>query len=189
MSNDPAFLWENEGLRSGPRRPRPRAGTPARQAPPAEVADVAPPTGSGDWVSLRDAETRTGIARSTVRNWARKGRIRSHGGTEPGSPRMVDLDDLRRHAAERGYHPPVVSPLAPPSAPAVPAVPEGSMIVPVDAWERILLQLGNLHEAGRDLAEARERAARAETEAMFLRERLAELRGPATGPSAVVNRY
>ena len=37
-------------------------------------------------------------------------------------------------------------------------------------------QLGNLHEAGQHLAEARERAARAETEAVFLRERLAEMR-------------
>jgi hypothetical protein len=40
----------------------------------------------------------------------------------------------------------------------------------------MLIQLGNLHQAGQELAEARERAARAETEATFLRERLAELR-------------
>jgi hypothetical protein len=50
------------------------------------------------------------------------------------------------------------------------------MIVPVDAWNKMLNQLGNLHEAGQQLAEARERAAKAETEAMFLRERLGELR-------------
>ena len=37
-------------------------------------------------------------------------------------------------------------------------------------------QLGNLHEAGLQLASARERAAKAETEATFLRERLAEMR-------------
>ena len=37
-------------------------------------------------------------------------------------------------------------------------------------------QLGNIHEAGLLLAEARERAAKAETEAEFLRERLGELR-------------
>lgn len=40
----------------------------------------------------------------------------------------------------------------------------------------MLKQLGNLHEAGRELAEARERAAKAETEADFLRERVADLR-------------
>ena len=50
------------------------------------------------------------------------------------------------------------------------------MIVPVDAWNKMLNQLGNLHEAGQQLAEARERAAKAETEALFLRERLAEMR-------------
>ena len=50
------------------------------------------------------------------------------------------------------------------------------MLVPVDAWNRMINQLGNLHEAGQQLAEARERAARAETETSFLRERLAELR-------------
>ena len=50
------------------------------------------------------------------------------------------------------------------------------MIVPIDAWNKMLNQLGNLHEAGQQLASARERAAKAETEAKFLRERLAELR-------------
>ncbi len=50
------------------------------------------------------------------------------------------------------------------------------MIVPVDAWNKMLAQLGNLHEAGQQLADARERAAKAETEAEFLRRRLAELR-------------
>lgn len=51
------------------------------------------------------------------------------------------------------------------------------MLVPLDAWNKMLNQLGNLHEAGQQLAEARERAGKAETEARFLRERLAELRG------------
>jgi hypothetical protein len=52
----------------------------------------------------------------------------------------------------------------------------GGVLVPVDQWSRILNQLGNLHEAGQQLADARERAAKAETEAIFLRERLGELR-------------
>lgn len=51
-----------------------------------------------------------------------------------------------------------------------------TLLVPVDAWNRMLTQLGNLHEAGRDLADARERAARAETEAEFLRDRVHDLR-------------
>jgi hypothetical protein len=59
---------------------------------------------------------------------------------------------------------------------AEPEVPEGTMLVPLDAWNKVLMQLGNLHEAGQQLAEARERAAKAETEAAFLRERLSDLR-------------
>lgn len=70
--------------------------------------------------------------------------------------------------------------------------PPGTMIVPIAAWDRMLMQLGNLHQAGQQLADARERAAKAETEATFLRERLAELRartersepsGPAAAPA------
>lgn len=56
------------------------------------------------------------------------------------------------------------------------AVGPDTMLVPVDAWNKMLNQLGNLHEAGQQLADARERAAKAETEAQFLRERLRELR-------------
>lgn len=66
------------------------------------------------------------------------------------------------------------------------AVEGEALLVPLSAWNRMLDQLGNLHEAGRELAEARERAARAETEAAFLRERLADLReaGTAQQPRA-----
>ena len=50
------------------------------------------------------------------------------------------------------------------------------MLVPIDAWTRILEQVGNLHEAGQELADAKERAAKAETENLFLRDQLRELR-------------
>lgn len=58
------------------------------------------------------------------------------------------------------------------------AGPSGdAMIVPLDTWTRVLEQLGNVHEAGQQLADARERAARAETENEFLREQLRDLKG------------
>ncbi|MCJ7725282.1 MAG: hypothetical protein MUP76_02670, partial [Acidimicrobiia bacterium] len=57
------------------------------------------------------------------------------------------------------------------------AIDGTTMLVPRDAWDKLLDQLGNLHEAGQMLAEARERAAKAETEVFFLRERLTEIRG------------
>ena len=49
---------------------------------------------------------------------------------------------------------------------------EDSLLVPLDAWNTVLNQLGNLHEASQQMAEARERAAKAEAEAEFLREKL-----------------
>jgi hypothetical protein len=52
----------------------------------------------------------------------------------------------------------------------------GKMIVPLDTWTRILEQVGNVHEAGQQLAEARERAARAETENRFLHEQIKDLK-------------
>lgn len=73
--------------------------------------------------------------------------------------------------------PPPETPAADPAAgpgeapEARPGVPEGSLVVPLEAWNRMLEQLGNLHEAGQALAEARERAARAEAVAEFQTER------------------
>ena len=53
---------------------------------------------------------------------------------------------------------------------------EGSLLVPLDAWNTVLNQLGNLHEASQQMAESRERAAKAESEADFLREKLKNTR-------------
>ena len=52
----------------------------------------------------------------------------------------------------------------------------GQMLVPLDTWTRILEQVGHVHEAGQQLADAKERAARAETENRFLHEQLKELK-------------
>ena len=46
---------------------------------------------------------------------------------------------------------------------------EENMMVPISAWKKVLDQLGNLHEADKLMAEARERAAKAEAESEFLR--------------------
>ena len=53
---------------------------------------------------------------------------------------------------------------------------EDSLLVPLDAWNTVLNQLGNLHEASQQMAEARERAAKAEAESEFLREKLKTIR-------------
>ena len=53
---------------------------------------------------------------------------------------------------------------------------DNNLIVPLEAWQAVLNQLGNLHEANQLMAEARERAAKAEAEAEFLREKLKNTR-------------
>ena len=169
---DPAFLWETEALRSA-----------AHRIVEAEMDAAIPPPAEGRWVTLRDANRATGIPVETLRKWARRATIPTYlSPTNRGtSIRMVDLDGVEQRATSLGRPTTAASE---PSLPRVAAniaaeqqpVPPGTMIVPVDAWNKMLNQLGNLHEAGQQLAVAKERAAKAETEAKFLRERLAEIR-------------
>ena len=51
-----------------------------------------------------------------------------------------------------------------------------NMIIPISAWEAVVNQLGNIHEASQNMAEARERAAKAEAENNFLREKIINLK-------------
>lgn len=179
---DAAFMWETEALRSS--TPRPVPGP--TQAQEREAA-------SSDWLTLRQATDVTGIPISTLRKWARRDSIPTYLKETPtGQLRMVSIKAVRERADSLGRddHPapagPETAPAAPPVTPAgfvppvEPETPPGTMLVPIDAWDKMLLQLGNLHEAGQQLAEARERAAKAETEARFLRERLAEMRSDLT---------
>lgn len=174
---DSAFLWETEALRSGPPRRTKEPGTPVIEA--------------GDWVTLREASDLTGVPTETIRKWARHQRIPSFlEKTDDGHLRIVSLEGIMEWsekigralevepADEEGEDLMVDLSSERTSEPTMegPQIPEGSMIVPLDAWNKMLNQLGNLHEAGQQLAEARERAAKAETEARFLKERLAEMR-------------
>ncbi len=87
-------------------------------------------------------------------------------------PEMID-DRAAATGSDPADRPEVARDLAPRSeSPDEP----NAVLVPLDQWSRILNQLGNLHEAGQQLADARERAAKAETESEFLRERLREMR-------------
>lgn len=181
---DSAFLWETEALRGTGR---------SRRLPAGESGQL---LAGEDWLTLKEASDMTGVPTNTIRKWARHENIPSYlERTDDGHLRVVSLDGIRQWASEIGRElewseetddEDVVVDLTPepdadpePASEAEarePAVPEGSMLVPLDAWNKMLNQLGNLHEAGQQLAEARERAAKAETEAQFLKERLAEMR-------------
>ena len=191
-NDDAAFLWESSALRE-------RRGRQTQPSIPFEPG----------WVTLRDAQRATGVPIDTLRKWGRQGSVPSMVvQTDSGSRRLVRLESVVRRAQHQGR--PIPSSAAhqgtdPVSSGSVEGsasetthrspdrgaaaesatVAEGNMIVPIEAWDRMLMQLGNLHEAGQQLAEARERAARAETEAAFLRERLAELRTPPPAPDDV----
>ncbi len=188
VDGDSAFLWETEALRSAP----PRRPIPA----PRRVQTV--DRGDEDWITLRRAYELTGIPVPTLRKWARNDNVDSYlEETAVGQLRMVSLRDIYHRAEDLGRELKTQPILETPTEVDEPVpteldltsdepvatyeggerqVPEGTMLVPLDAWNKMLNQLGNLHEAGQQLAEARERAARAETEATFLRERLAEMR-------------
>lgn len=148
-----------------------------------------------DWLTIREASEATGVPTSTIRKWARHHNIPSHlEKTDDGHVRIVSMKGIRDWTDEIGRDldgDPVApeaerkvdltskeetSSPAPAETGDETSAPEGTMLVPLDAWNKMLNQLGNLHEAGQQLAEARERAAKAETEAAFLRERLRDLR-------------
>lgn len=135
-------------------------------APPPDVEPDSPP--APEWVTLADASDDVGVSVSALRKAYRAGRIAHRKVPGPyGEQVEVDLPEVARVMGQaRGR--------------ATPALPPDYLPVPRDQWSQVLAQLGNLHEAGQALAEARERAARAETEATFLREQLREARARET---------
>lgn len=161
VSVDPAFTWDQP--KTAVPRLRRDAGPPA-------------PTPGRGRIPLREAEHRFGIAVATLRTWARKGSVDAVMVDSEGARQwMVTPESVAHHISRSGAQ----ARRATPSSARATTGPTGdgtAMLVPRDAWDRLIDQLGNLHEAGLMLAEARERAARAETEAGFLRERLGELR-------------
>lgn len=175
-------MWETEALRSAGTRPSFSPGSPH----PGAILEAS------DWLTLREASEITGVPTDTIRKWARHESIPSFlERTEDGHLRLVSLSGIRRWATEIGrdleadeatgdastdVEVDLTSDAAEQERSPEPDIPEESMLVPLDAWNKMLNQLGNLHQAGQQLAEARERAAKAETEARFLKERLAELR-------------
>jgi hypothetical protein len=174
VGNDPTSIWERGEPR--PRRPAAPSPAPPGAAPPGAAATARAATrrlaedrpAGAERIGLKEAARRYGIGVETLRAWCRAGEVDAVMGRGPQGrqwlviPATVAARKRRAGAGKRSA--------------SGPTSDGSAMLVPRDAWDRLLAQLGNLHEAGRQLAEARERAAKAETEAIFLRERLAELR-------------
>lgn len=161
---DPAFTWD---------QPKPPARRTVRSTPSSATASAAR-------ISLREAEHRFGVSVATLRTWARKRSIDAvMTDADAGRQWMVTPESVAHHLSRTPRPAPRQESKARSTPQRIATGPTGdgtAMLVPRDAWDRLMDQLGNLHEAGLALAEARERAAKAETESGFLRERLAELR-------------
>lgn len=155
MADDAAFIWDQ------PPPQRPRRTRPPDSEPAADLTGRIP---------LREAERRFGVRASTLRSWARRGSVDAV--KDDADQWMVTPESVAHHLSRQS---PRAGATEAPRATG-PTADGSAMLVPRDAWDRLMDQLGNLHDAGLRLAEARERAAKAETEATFLRERLAEMR-------------
>ncbi|MEM7285723.1 MAG: hypothetical protein AAF480_05175 [Actinomycetota bacterium] len=118
----------------------------------------------------------TGTAKMNAGFWSEVARL-----AEPARAAVSDGDagDPETVVLERDE--PVAEP--PPQSPAE-APPAEGVLVPLDTWTKVMDQLGHLHQAGQDLAEARERAARAETQVEFLKQQLTDEKAKRSKPTA-----
>jgi len=134
----------------------------------------------GEWVTIREATRLLGVSDDTVRRRIARSELQSRrDGQARNATILVELPDSAEPSSPS---------MAAPGPSLGDVIPPERIMVPVDAWTRMLDQLGNLHAAGQELAEARERAAKAETTSDFLREQLRDARErlgraetPATG--------
>ena len=133
------------------------------------------------WVALHEAAQAAGVSVSTLKQWCRDGEVPSKTERRPqGAERRVPLGAVLQRA---GW--PRTGPLPVPDGHAGSSTDQPAVVlVPRDAWESVVAQLSQLHAMGLQLADARERAAKAEAEAASLREQLAARRPHAHGTPA-----
>lgn len=119
-------------------------------------------------MTLAEAARTTGLAERTLRRWLAKGEISGHQVPTAQGRWLVPLAAVQEHARHAGRAGTRRLPASP--------LPESHLPVPIEACQAALAQLAHLHQAGQQLAKAREQAANAETTAAFLREHQDALR-------------
>ena len=168
MADDPALIWQED-------HSPPRQKARGRAAEPAPDPAHEPPIPGGR-ISLREAHHQFGVPASTLASWARTSKVNAD--KEDGKWMVTPASVAAQMSERHGGKPRSGRKTSPQVGGSTGPIGDGmTMLVPRDAWDKLLDQLGNLHEAGQMLADARERAAKAETEVTFLRERLSEIRG------------
>ena len=145
VGSDPTSIWERGEPRA--RRPVPPPLPTPAAAPRLASRRLAEdrPAAPGR-IGLKEASRRYGVAVTTLRTWCRAGEVDAVMGRGPqGRQWMVapaSVAARKRRAGAGGR------------AAAGPSPDGNAMLVPRDAWDRLLAQLGHLHEAGQQLAEA-----------------------------------
>lgn len=107
-----------------------------------------------NFVTLKEAATQAGVSISALRKWYRSGAIDSKTVQGPnGMQRVVDLAAVKDRA-ERWQEARVTD-----RGPALPPpLPDGTMLVPLEAWERTMDAVNSLQAAGERIGRAEEKA-------------------------------
>ncbi len=116
-------------------------------------------------ISIAEAAVLTGISKKALRSRADRGSLASV--LEDGV-RKVAVADLKQAGL-----------LEPPGSGGpgrAPREQRGEMVVPISDWQRLMDQVSNVFEISRELADTSARAARAETQSEFFRDRFQEER-------------
>ena len=128
-----------------------------------------------DWVTLREAAREAGVSVSTLRNWYRKGLIESRAAEGSNGPqKMVRRLEVLERANKGGSRPRGAGDPPPEQVPG--PGPNGAAPRRAPGRGDLVAVTRALPELIRELADARERAGRAEAKAEFLAEQIAELR-------------
>lgn len=126
------------------------------------------------WVPLAEAAERAGVNPSTLRNWARNGKVESRTANGSGGPRrLVRLEEVVARASGDSAPGPVRGGGGDPSTDGA---KKRSKSIEEDLGAQLVPVMKALPDMIRELAEARERAGRAEAKVEFLSDQLAELR-------------
>lgn len=156
-------------------------------------------TNPEELIPLRAAAELAGVSVGALRKRYQAGDLERHYADD--GRVLLETEAVRRLYGIAGASQTTATPAAAPAPEA--ETPPGSVLVPLAAWEKTLEQLGNLHQAGQELAAARELVGRLEEREHFAQERrrlaeertaaleaeLAELRKGETKPDADRRRW
>jgi hypothetical protein len=138
--------------------------------------------GSTTWMPLREAAERSGEEVSTIRRWARAGRIRSrldaeNDGARQNMRRMVVIEDVLRQSELDDRDAGVDGEPVDRVSEELSAGAEGptTIVVPLDRWEDVTDRLAELERKVGELLEAVKRASQTPEEDGLLRQELRNL--------------